>query len=452
MFKLNENYEVDRKILKCDYIRYSPAETSTINTRNSQIYIKIPKEDSVISLLNSYLDLNFEVIKRADNSRYANGNDIRQVNLGPIALFSNFKLTTSSGKHLEDISHNHIVSLMYKLITSSKDSDDLSIGFDRSRNRRRDELALNKNLKSKYHLKILLKDVFGFAECQEKATYGSGYKLTLTGNKDDAVIDKANGIADARIKIDHIHWYVPNYTPSIQQQSIMSKQILNKIPTELRYVERSVFMKKVNNQNVWNFELGSQENMNVPTWIIIGFQQQDRQDSQNLNNDTFCRLPVVSAQCIIGTEKYPDAGVLLNYDDDDYSHGYHQIKEAFKALTKDNILQPYISDDNFRTSNVLANDVGYKLYVFDIRYQKNFTNSQPIKVEFKFDGVIPNDINGYALVLTNKLVSISSDGQRHFDLIYLKFNFFITSLFCFNVNSVFFNNDSLYLSFKLSMR
>ena len=27
MFKLNENYEVDRKILKCDYIRYSPAET-----------------------------------------------------------------------------------------------------------------------------------------------------------------------------------------------------------------------------------------------------------------------------------------------------------------------------------------------------------------------------------------------------------------------------------------
>ena len=76
-------------------------------------------------------------------------------------------------------------------------------------------------------------------------------------------------------------------------------------------------MKQVNNQNVWNYELGSQENMNVPIWTIIGFQQQDREDSQNLNNDTFCRLPVVSAQCIIRTEKYPDAGILLNYDDDD---------------------------------------------------------------------------------------------------------------------------------------
>ena len=140
----------------------------TINTPNSQIYINIPREDSVISLLTSYLDLNFEVIKKVDDPRYGNGNDIRLVKLGPVALFSNFKLSTSSGKHLEDISHAHLVSLMYKLITSSKDSNDLSIGFDYSRNRRRDELALNKKIKGKYHVKIMLKDVFGFAEHQEK--------------------------------------------------------------------------------------------------------------------------------------------------------------------------------------------------------------------------------------------------------------------------------------------
>ena len=139
-----------------------------------------------------------------------------------------------------------------------------------------------------------------------------------------------------------------------------------------------------------------------------------------MNNDTFCRLPVTSCQCVIGTEKYPDAGISLNYDDDDYSQGYHQIKEAFRALTKADILQPYISEENFRSSNAPANGVGYNLYVFDIRYQKNYTAFQPIKVENKFDGVVPNNVNGYALVLTNKLVSISSDGQRHFDLIQVK--------------------------------
>ena len=131
----------------------------------------------------------------------------------------------------------------------------------------------------------------------------------------------------------------------MSQQAIMPKQILNKTPTELRYVERSVFMKEVKNQNVWNFELGSPETINVPIWIIICFQHQDRQDSQNLNNDTFCRLPVVRDHCIIGTEKNPDAGILLNYNGDDYSQGYHQNEEAFRALTKDDILQPYISEE-----------------------------------------------------------------------------------------------------------
>ena len=62
------------------------------------------------------------------------------------------------------------------------------------------------------------------------------------------------------------------------------------------------------------------------------------------------------------------------------------------------------------------NNIGYNIHAFDIRYQKNFESSQPIKVEFKFDGVVPAGIYGYALVLTNRLVSISSDGQRMFDL------------------------------------
>ena len=416
MFKLNGKYEINRDILKCDYIRYSPSEISTINTANSQVYINIPREDSVISLLNSYLELNFDVLRADNSNRYLDGNDIRLVNLGPIGLFSNYKLTTSSGKHLENIDHAHIVSLMYKLLTSSKGSDDLSIGFDRDRTRRRNELTNNKNIKGKYHVRIYLKDIFGYAEYQQKATYGLGYKLTLTRNTDNAVLNKANAINLGKTKINALEWYVPHYTPSIQQQSILSKQILNKTPTAINYPEKSIFMKEVNTQNFWTFELGTQEDINIPTWIFIGFQQNDRQHDQNLNNDTFVRLPVISAQVVIGTERYPDSAILLNYEDDDYSQGYGQIKEAFKALTKDDILQPYISDHDFKSSND-GNDIGYNIYAFDIRYQKNFENAQPVKVEFKFSENLNAGIYGYVLVLSNRLVSITSDGQRMFDLV-----------------------------------
>ena len=197
MFKLSEKNSINRDILKCDYIRYSPSEISTINTANSQVYINIPRADSVISLLNSYLELNFDVLHAVTNNRYADGNDIKLVNLGPIALFSNYRLTTSSGKHLENIYHAHIVSLMYKLLTSSRSSDDLSIGFDRDRKRRQRELTNNKALKGKYHVRIYLKDIFGYSECQEKGTYGLGYKLTMTRNSDSAVLNKANATNNA---------------------------------------------------------------------------------------------------------------------------------------------------------------------------------------------------------------------------------------------------------------
>ena len=271
MFKRNDKYEVNLRIGKCDYMRFSPAQTSTMNTAKSQIYINIPQEDSVISLLNSYLDLNIEVIKKAGNSRYAIGNDIRLVKLGPIALFSIFKLRTSCGKNLEGFGHAHLVSSNCKLIISAEDTDNLSICFDWDRRRRRDEVTNNDKIREKYHLRIMLKEVFGFAKPQEKATYGLGKELTLTRGIDDANLDKAVGDADARIKTVYIQWCVPHYATSIPQRAIVFEKFLSKTPTELRYIGRSVSMKEVINQNLWNFKLGSQKSMNGPIRIAIGF-------------------------------------------------------------------------------------------------------------------------------------------------------------------------------------
>ena len=161
----------------------------------------------------------------------------------------------------------------------------MSIGFGRDRNRRQRELSNNKSQKGKYPVRIYLKDVFGFAGYQEKATYGLSYKLTMTRNTDNAVLNKGNAINIGKIKINAIEWYIPHYTPSMQQQSILSKQIINKTPTQIQHTERRDFMKEVNTQNFWTFELGTQESINIPTWIFVAFQQNDRQHDQNLNND-----------------------------------------------------------------------------------------------------------------------------------------------------------------------
>ena len=120
--------------------------------------------------MTSYFDLDFDIVHAATNNRYVDDNYIRLVNLSPIGLLKNYKLTTSSGKHLGDISHAHIVSLMYQLRTCAKESDHLSLGLERDRNRKQRKLTINKNQKGNYKSRIMFTDVFGFVEYHEKIT------------------------------------------------------------------------------------------------------------------------------------------------------------------------------------------------------------------------------------------------------------------------------------------
>ena len=62
-----------------------------MNIANSQIHLYKPRDESVISSLSSYFDLYFDVLHAATAKRYADGNDIRLVNFGPIALLSKYK-------------------------------------------------------------------------------------------------------------------------------------------------------------------------------------------------------------------------------------------------------------------------------------------------------------------------------------------------------------------------
>ena len=154
MFKLNEKDEIIRNILKCDHIRYSPSEISTIKTANSQIYIPIYLEKiEFFILLNNYLEIHFDALQAASNNRYADNLDIRLVNLGPLALFSNY-VNNVFRKQFENIDHAHIVSLMYKLITIAGGCEDLSIGVDPDRIGR--QRALTKN-KKKWKENIMFK-------------------------------------------------------------------------------------------------------------------------------------------------------------------------------------------------------------------------------------------------------------------------------------------------------
>ena len=111
MFSSKSEYTLKKPIHKIDFIKYSPSSLATVNNANSNISVSLPREDAYICLQHSFISVEFEVPKN-DDTRFNDGNEISLVNFGPVALFSEAKLTTSSGKQLEKVDNLHPISLM----------------------------------------------------------------------------------------------------------------------------------------------------------------------------------------------------------------------------------------------------------------------------------------------------------------------------------------------------
>ena len=68
-----------------------------------------------------------------------------------------------------------------------------------------------------------------------------------------------NTVANAKIIIKDIAWYVEKYTPNLDNQQLIADQLLSETPTELYYEERSVFRRKITNNGLWTFRVRNRE-------------------------------------------------------------------------------------------------------------------------------------------------------------------------------------------------
>ena len=158
--------------------------------------------------------------------------------------------------------------------------------------------------------------------------------------------------------------------------------------------------------------LGHLNNSGEPTpiFVEVGFQARNKIASQIHNNAVFDGLSYSNAVCKIGSENYPVDGINCDYDREKYDQAYHENENVFLLHAETNLLNPFISLQKFRTD--------YNFYVFDFTKQKPPITSQPIKLEYKFSVAIDvAEYVAYAIVLTPKLISISSFVQRHLDLL-----------------------------------
>ena len=73
------------------------------------------------------------MVRAADETEYAVNNIKKLLKLGPSALSSKLKLSTSNGSSFENFDHLYVVSLMYKPLISGLNQKDFYNGFERNR-------------------------------------------------------------------------------------------------------------------------------------------------------------------------------------------------------------------------------------------------------------------------------------------------------------------------------
>ena len=100
---------MDKSLLKCDFVRYSPQALSLANIKTTQGFFDINRKESATSFKDSCFELEVIVLQKT-GAQSVNEYDYyeRTTNLGAIALCSTFKLTSSYRKEEKNIDYDHL--------------------------------------------------------------------------------------------------------------------------------------------------------------------------------------------------------------------------------------------------------------------------------------------------------------------------------------------------------
>ena len=156
------------------------------------------------------------------------------------------------------------------------------------------------------------------------------------------------------------------------------------------------------------FDLGMESGMERPQYIIVGFENINV-NGQTHDASTFHIMNVTDCYCKIGSEFYREDGMKINYGTNSFIEAFKEIvnfKKDYKGLPHN--IKPYINHRTFKSS--------YRIYVFDTRYQSDHIGPHPIQLNFKIRAAVA-DVICHALVLTRKVVSVNSDGNKMVDIV-----------------------------------
>ena len=427
----------DDSIDKYEEFAYEPIVGANKNTPGQDIRITIETQDIFTHPSESYLIITGQLLK-ADGTPYNAANRITLANNGIMYLFKRIRYELS-GQEIENIINVGQATTMLGLLkypddfskskglnqlwykdtknTTAVEGNNLNVGFKIRRDYifgNTDDVAANVG---KFSFRIPLKHIFGFCEDYDKIVYGLKHTLTLTRDNDNTAIFKFvdddgagnDRLAFGRVNLDKIIWFMPHVTPADEDKMKLYKIIerKEKIPVGYRMIQCDSASIPPGNISSFSWRLAVKSSPEVPRFIIIGLQQ-DGINNQTTNPSTFAHLNISNMYVMLNSTRYPATDYDINFGIQQFSRVYGDVADfRSKFFNMDEL----ISNPNINPSDYKGL---YSLFLFDVSKQseKLKYSTTDIQVKIFFRGNVPNNVQVYGVIISDRLINFQSDGNK----------------------------------------
>ena len=157
----------------------------------------------------------------------------------------------------------------------------------------------------------------------------------------------------------------------------------------------------------FSWRLSVKSSPEKPRWVILGFQT-DKNGDQEKNPALFDHCNLTNAYVMLNSTRYPAVDYQLNFTKQKFSRMYKEVADFRKNY--------YGMDGLISNSNI--NPLDYKplfpLFVFDVSKQSERLKSTitDITIKAQFSVNVPANTEAYALVISDRMVKVTSDGKR----------------------------------------
>ena len=367
----------DDSIDKYEDVEYEPVAGTNLNSSGADIRLTIKTQDIFTHPSESFLIIEGE-LKKNDNNRYADDDQIALTNNGMMHLFKRIRYdlsgqeienimnvgqaTTMLGllKYPDDFSKSKgLNQLWYKDTTNTTIIDNANTNFNAGFKIRHDYIITNSRPRGSFSFRIPLKHIFGFCGDYDKVVYGLKHNLTLTRNDDnEAIYRGANAAAGGaltagKVVLSKISWFMPHVTPADKDKMELYKIIerKEKIPVGYRMIQCDSALIPQNSTS-FSWRLSVKSSPEVPRFIIVAFQS-GKSNNQLQNPSIFDNVNVSNIYTMLNSVRYPTTDYNIVFVGQKFSRVYGDVAEFrakfltwmswYRAQTlPPQIIEPYI--------------------------------------------------------------------------------------------------------------